>query len=178
MSGEVPRFYLDQIVKKGSTVSPQEIKLSLQRKKTQLFNTAKTIIEMHGDGDEGSRETDTLILGINENVRKSLQLVEDKTEPNGYVIKTEVWFPDEVGGGDRKELSISIKETEVKWGGKEASSEDLDTAMNLLIYLEDSDLSPALSPWEREQIKQDMTLGVGFMTRQREIERWRNDPYD
>jgi hypothetical protein len=79
-------------------------------------------------------------------------------EPNSYTIKIATWLKDK-DGGDRRELDISINEVKIKWGARDASPEEVGTAFDLLEYLEKSELSTAMSPWEREQIERDMKLG-------------------
>jgi hypothetical protein len=179
MLGEVPKLSLDKIIKKPLTAESQvKEPLSLEEKSKKLFLRAKNMIQFYGDGDDGSRETDMLFIDMGNNERATLQLIENKLEPNSYTIKTETWFTNKVGGGDRKELDISINEVRIKWGEKDASPEEVDTSLDLLEYLSKSGLSPAMSPWERRRVQEEMKLGIPFMMRQQDLDRWHNDRYD
>jgi hypothetical protein len=175
MLGEVPRAILDKIAEGAPQIGLQKLESDSQiTKGKQLFLAARGMIEPYRDEEEGTAEMGSLIMSVGKK-RVWIELMLDKKDPKSYVLKTEV-LPRKVGG-ERKELSVFIKEDVINWGEEKATEEQAEIALKLLAILGE-DMPPPMDPWERKRIKDHMILGMDFVIREQELERWRNDPYD
>lgn len=162
MLAEVPQSLLDELTDHPKVVSwvnsiPPEERVSY------LFSAAERMIEAHGDGEEGEpKKTDPLILckGLRDgklSQRVTLQLLQDQ-DFHGYVLKVRDLLFGEENHGAR--LDITISEATTQWGEKEASPDQLVTAMRVIGYLKFSRLPPAMDPWKKAQIREDMKMSM------------------
>lgn len=178
MSNEIPRFFLDKVIGKSFADTLRTTEQSLQERKRRLFERAKRMISEYGNRKNGSREMATLSTGIGDGQRVSFRLIENKGWTSSCIIESEAYQTGGNSGEEAKKLEILIDAEGARWGKKEASPEELNTAFNILVYMERFELPSGANTWENEQVIENMKRSSRRLFREWEKTRFSKDKED